>query len=336
MSCLADRATEGVLQLAKAADPQGKRTVGVLTKADLVREQAVYQTILELVRGKSPQLGYFVVRNRGADQDGFTLAQCKADEKALFQKPQWAAIVKEGRTGVDALRDELQRLLTDLAKQELPKQRAEITRRLSSTRKALDDLGAPRDTAASQREHLIKVASRFERAAHDALEGRYDINPIFDDDPSLKLATRIVTLNEGFSSLMMKKGHTRRFQGEGSANKWVNGAENKAASRYEADAAQVYATVSDFPELMDVLPVHGFECLGPSNDDIMEYIASAFNENRGPELGTVSQNWTVKLLIGFHLLTPKCSSAIPCLQQPSGSKPRCGVPSCIPISEWPF
>jgi hypothetical protein len=33
-----------VLQFAKTADPDGVRTVGVLTKADLVKEQAVVQT----------------------------------------------------------------------------------------------------------------------------------------------------------------------------------------------------------------------------------------------------------------------------------------------------
>ncbi|GAB1316632.1 P-loop containing nucleoside triphosphate hydrolase protein [Madurella fahalii] len=283
MSCLADRATEGILQLAKAADPKGIRTVGVLTKADLVRERAVFQTLLDLVRGDTLRLGYFVVSNRGADEDRLSLVQCKEKEKKLFQQQNWAAIAGLRRAGVDALRDELQRLLMDLAKQELPKQRAEVAKRLYECRISLDEMGPPRDGPASQREYLTRLASKFERAAHDALEGRYQANPVFDHDPGLKLITRVVHLNDGFSSLMSKKGHTRKFQGDSPSS-----SESKAVARYETMAAQLYATLEEYPELIDIVPVQGLECTGPSDDSIMEHIAASYNENRGPELGTFS------------------------------------------------
>lgn len=38
MSCLSDQATERILEYAKVADPSGARTIGVLTKLDLVKE----------------------------------------------------------------------------------------------------------------------------------------------------------------------------------------------------------------------------------------------------------------------------------------------------------
>jgi hypothetical protein len=96
-----------VLQFAKTADPDGVRTVGVLTKADLVKEQAVVQTLLQLVKGNTLKLGYFLVRNRGADEDTLTIAECQMKEKEQFADPQWTELVKLGRTGVEALRGEL-------------------------------------------------------------------------------------------------------------------------------------------------------------------------------------------------------------------------------------
>jgi hypothetical protein len=88
LSCLSDRTTEGVLQLAKKADPDGIRTVGVLTKADLVKEQAVVQTLLDLVKGNTLKLGYYVVRNRGSDEDGLTVAECHMKEREKFAEVQ--------------------------------------------------------------------------------------------------------------------------------------------------------------------------------------------------------------------------------------------------------
>ncbi|KAL2266992.1 hypothetical protein VTJ83DRAFT_4269 [Remersonia thermophila] len=211
LSCLSDRATEGVLQLAKQADPDGLRTVGVLTKADLVKEQAVIQTILDLVRGKTLKLSYFVVRNRGADEDTLTVPECHMKEQQVFAEPQWAELVNLGRTGVPALRAELQSLLTELARRELPKQRTEVEQRLARCRKKLLAMGPPRNTAASQRECLVKLASQFGDVVRDALDGRYDGHAIFSKKPELKLATNIIHLNEGFADFMAKKGHSWEF-----------------------------------------------------------------------------------------------------------------------------
>ncbi len=197
-----------MLQFAKTADPEGVRTVGVLTKADLAKEQAVIQTLLQLVKGDTLKLGYFVVRNRGADEDALSIADCQAKEKECFAKQRWADIRKLGRTGVKALRDELQVLLTELARRELPKQKVEVEKRLTDCRRKLESMGPPRDNSASQRECLVKLASHFERIVRDALDGRYEGSTMFSEKAELKLATEIRALNEGFSELMWQDGHT--------------------------------------------------------------------------------------------------------------------------------
>ncbi|KAJ4409410.1 hypothetical protein N0V85_004106 [Neurospora sp. IMI 360204] len=277
LSCLSDPATEGILQFAKAADPNGERTVGVLTKADLVKEKAVLQSLSNLVMGSTLKLGYFVVRNRGADEDDLDISQCKRKEAELFEDPQWKDIADTGRVGVDALRTELQTLLTGLAKRELPKQKAEIIKRLADCEKRSISLGPPRSTPAAQREHLIKLALRFERLANDALEGLYGRDVLFGKKPPLKLITKIVELNDGFSNVIWKKGQTWTFKGKTP--------EKDDTAAYIGLMDEAFDWASTFPELSEYRYPRIASFKNPKID-IMPFIGECYSANRGPELGS--------------------------------------------------
>ncbi|KAK3954257.1 P-loop containing nucleoside triphosphate hydrolase protein [Pseudoneurospora amorphoporcata] len=284
---LSDPATERILQLAKEADPSGVRTIGVLTKADLVYEKAVLSNLLRQVQSSTLKLGYFIVRNRGADEDDLSVDQCKLKERELFLKPQWSEITRIGRTGVGALRLELQNLLMDLAKRELPKQKAEVMNRLSDCLDKQREMGIARPDPVTQREYLTKHASKFERIARDALEGRYGVNPIFAEKPELRLITKIISLNEGFSDLMWKKGHLRNFVGSTPKEKTRRyDADDSEQFEYEKLANEAHGIAPSFPELRNVFPNDSFECEPPSDDPIMEHIGQCYRESRGPELGT--------------------------------------------------
>jgi hypothetical protein len=280
LSCLSDRATEGVLQFAKTADPEGVRTVGVLTKADLVKEQAVVQSLLQLVKSNTLKLGYFIVRNRGADEDTLSIAECQMKEKEKFAESRWAELGKLGRTGVEALRAELRTLLTELARRELPKQKLEVEQRLSECRRKREFMGPSRNSSASQRECLVKLASQFERIVRDALDGRYEANPIFSERSGFKLATDVRNMNESFSELMWQKGHNWEF---------VTGSSGKTPQtplEYEIRAKAICAIGSSRPELQ-YLVCNNLGCLAPSSGSIMDHIDKCYKESRGPELGTV-------------------------------------------------
>ncbi|KAJ4294867.1 hypothetical protein N0V88_005104 [Collariella sp. IMI 366227] len=250
MSALSDLATEGVLQFAKTADPEGVRTVGVLTKADLVTEQAVVQSILQLVKGNTLKLGYFLVCNRGADADALSIAECQMQEKAKFSEPQWIELAKYGRTGVEHLRAELQRL---------------------------EVMGPSRETAASQRECLIRLTSKFEQIIRDALDGRYEGLSIFKDKAGLKLATEIIDLNEGFSDLMWRKGHAWKFEAELDEG-------TVGSLPYEERIAAIQASVPSIPELHQI--VHDRADCPLPEEPIRGHIEKYYRESRGPELGT--------------------------------------------------
>ncbi len=256
--------------------------MGVLTKADLVKEQAVVQTLLQLVRGNTLKLGYYIVRNRGADEDDLSIAECQMKEKEMFAQPLWAELTKLGRTGVPALRAELQSLLTELARRELPKQKLEVEQRLSDCRRTLESMGPPRDSPASQRECLVKLASHFERIVRDALDGRYEGNPIFTENGELKLATEIRALNEGFADLMRQKGHAWEFTTESGREP------SKTLVEYVGKAREIQASVLSMPEIeIEHLGAHDVDTFPPASGSIMKHIEKCYRESRGPELATV-------------------------------------------------
>jgi spore maturation protein SpmA len=86
MPCNVDVATQGILKLAEEADPSGIRTMGVLTKPDLATKTATKDAIVNLVLRKRSilRLRYYVIKNRSADDNSFTISDRVDTEKAFF------------------------------------------------------------------------------------------------------------------------------------------------------------------------------------------------------------------------------------------------------------
>ena len=63
-----DIAMQEILELAEDYDKNGKRSLGVLTKPDLVLKPSIQAAVCDLVQGKKRPLtlGYFLVCNHGA------------------------------------------------------------------------------------------------------------------------------------------------------------------------------------------------------------------------------------------------------------------------------
>ncbi|EGZ73866.1 hypothetical protein NEUTE2DRAFT_59733 [Neurospora tetrasperma FGSC 2509] len=242
-------------------------------------EERENHSLSNLVMGTTLKLGYFVVRNRGADEDDLDISQCNRKEVELFEDPQWKDIASTGRVGVDTLRKELQSLLTGLAKRELPKQKAEVIKRLADCEKRSISYGPPRSTPAAQREHLIKLALRFERLVNDALEGLYGRDVLFGEKPPLKLITKIIELNEGFSNAIWKKGQTWNFKGKTTEK------DNGAEAAYIKLINEAFDWASTFPELLEYRHPNIVSFKNPQND-IMAFIGECYSASRGPELGS--------------------------------------------------
>lgn len=112
-----DIATQEILEMAAECDTEGERTLGVLTKPDLV-DAGAEQHVLDLVEGKSHKLklGWCIVRNRGQKDLLEVTADRHAVERYFFmsQNP-WAKVEKD-RVGMEALRRRLIEILAAIVR----------------------------------------------------------------------------------------------------------------------------------------------------------------------------------------------------------------------------
>lgn len=279
------------------------RTMGVLTKPDLNIERATQKIAIDHVTGRRSDLtlGYYIVRNRGADDISKSLEEGQKDEQAFFAREPWSTLRKTGRAGITALRSRVRELLEDLIKKEFPKLKADVVKELANLRTQREGMGLSRGSPQAQRAYLSTVCARFEEVCRDALAANYTSNTSFFGEQAVKLITQIVNMSEAFSKIMRDDGHTHAFANV-YANKDANSDEVNDESQGGggtimstpgcAEKELNYSLLSackDFPDLKEINSIIDLEMAVSSNEnDIMSYIKTVYSESRGLDLGTVS------------------------------------------------
>lgn len=137
------------LKLAKEYDPVGERTIGLLTKPDIVRA-TTYQQWLGLIRNTKEKLthGWYVVKNPDvtSGSEAPTPEQAKNEEAEYFRgfptDKYWKDLGPgfENRLGIPNLTVKLSQVLGLLNRKSLPLIRAAINDRLNQTRADLGRL----------------------------------------------------------------------------------------------------------------------------------------------------------------------------------------------------
>lgn len=124
-----DIATQEILEMAEELDVKGERTLGVLTKPDLV-DNGAEPAVVDIIEGRSHalNLGWCIVRNPGQQAlvDSLSKASTNnrhAAEKAFFKSEQPWSNVSKDRAGIEALRIRLVEILAEMIKREFPKVR---------------------------------------------------------------------------------------------------------------------------------------------------------------------------------------------------------------------
>ncbi|KAJ4290665.1 Golgi transport complex subunit 4 [Collariella sp. IMI 366227] len=274
-----DIANQGILTLAEEYDPKGERTLGILTKPDLVTEQKNKAAVCNIVRGNRKQLalGYYVIRSRGADQgDGDYEGR-----EALFQEEPWSSLPKE-RVGVKALKKRLAELLEHITRRDFPKMRKEVGQMLQAAERERDSLGPSRKDEQEQRRFLIGLARRFEDLVRAGLEAQYATDDVFDDSDDLRLITQIVNLADNFNEVFYNKAALRSFE-EPHGKLWE---EDDSGDEMDSSSCFGEIDVDKFPELQDIIG-HDDSIEAPE-DFIMDWIKDLYLRSRGMQLGTFS------------------------------------------------
>lgn len=172
-----DIATVDVLERAQRVDPQGVRTIGVLTKADLVDQGAENEVVAVLKNIRKPlALGYVIVKNRSQAQLklGLSLSDALANETDFFDShPVWHNVDRAKR-GMDALSKRLTTVLVSRVKSSMPSIAANIQEKLTDIDRKLTELG-PEMSAndAERRKILLRLLSHYSQVLRQVSEGDY-------------------------------------------------------------------------------------------------------------------------------------------------------------------
>jgi len=281
-------ATQEILTLAEDCDKAGERTLGVLTKPDLVTERSAQAAVCNLVLGKKKPLtlGYYVVRSRGADDnDVFEPAVVEQ----MFRGEPWNSLPKD-RLGVQALKARLGELLSQITQREFPGLRRDVIKQLAECKRELEGLGPSRQTEQEQRLFLSTIARQFQELVQAALNAQYSNHSAFEEKEELRLITYVVNLTELFSYYFEWKAHLRHFEGTGNDNTKMEVQDmGKDAKSNAITGVNQKKFVKDID--LDVYPVleniiiKDRDFANPQ-DGIMQWIEDLYLRSRGLELGT--------------------------------------------------
>lgn len=92
-----DIGTQEILEMAEFCDPKGQRTLGVLTKPDLV-DKGAEQDVIKIMEGKSHplNLGWCIVRNSGQQHLNDSAGDRHGREKVFFSiEEPWNKVTKD-------------------------------------------------------------------------------------------------------------------------------------------------------------------------------------------------------------------------------------------------
>ncbi|KAH6648210.1 P-loop containing nucleoside triphosphate hydrolase protein [Truncatella angustata] len=293
-----DIATQEILELAEDYDKNGVRTLGVLTKPDLVLETTAQTAVCDLVWGKKRPLalGYFLVRNRGANSG--TVEQAELDH--IFRQQPWNDLPQD-RVGIKSLREMLASLLVEITRREFPKLIRDVSDQIRDCKRELDSLGPPRQDEREQRSFLSHIAGAFQDRARAALAADYNADPVFDQD-ELRLITHVVNITDVFNADCKQVAHSRRFENIGlsgtsedsEASYDTNCEEEPVESMIEILRALLQkARINDFTleelvELDDIIVLPS--ALPFPAEDITGWINGVYLRSRGLDLGTFNTN----------------------------------------------
>ncbi|KAK2759881.1 hypothetical protein FQN54_002615 [Arachnomyces sp. PD_36] len=215
-----DIANQSIVKKSRSYDKNGQRTVGIITKPDLINT-GTEKRIALLAKNQDTtklELGFFLVKNPTPTElaEGITPEQRQKNEISYFQSSPWK---EQGlcmdRVGIVALRAYLQGLLDHHIEQELPKVRDEIRNLMAQTERDICNLGEERPTVAGIRVFLTSLSMRFNGLIQSALNGTYHEtnSDFFSGSDSTRLRARVHQMNTKFSDTMRDYGAQRKVVG---------------------------------------------------------------------------------------------------------------------------
>ena len=212
-----DYANQIVLSMTRKVDPQGTRTMGVITKPDTLSAGSESElAYLNLARNLDVnfRLGWHIVKNRSYEARKSSSAERDETERSFLSQGVWQDLPRQS-VGIYALRDKLSQVLLNHIRAELPRLVDDIRWKLDDCKSALDRLGPTRDSFDQQQLFLLQISQEFQAVSKAALDGSYGHG--FFGDPrnsegyTKRLRAVVQNLNKDFAETVRLDGQKRRI-----------------------------------------------------------------------------------------------------------------------------
>lgn len=214
-----DAANQPILQKVRKFDPNGERTLGVITKLDrLPAGSGSEAKFLELAKNEDVffKLGWHVIKNRKFEEREFNIQERNNSEMEFFRSSVFNTLPQEN-VGIDTLRMRLSHLLFEHVKNELPHLNTELETALGASKRELALLGTSRSTAEECRTYLAQLSMNCHTICKAGLQGNYDDSYFkCDSDESFSLTSRdtvarlraaLQYANASFEEALRTRGH---------------------------------------------------------------------------------------------------------------------------------
>ncbi|KAF6793434.1 dynamin family protein [Colletotrichum sojae] len=223
VSATNDAANQPILQSVRRFDPQGERTLGVITKPDqLPKGSGSESKFLELARNEDVffKLGWHVIRNRRFDENGFSFEERNTAEAQFFRTSNFSVLSQE-MVGIEALRARLSHLLFEHVKAELPRLSEDLEQVLQIDRHELNLLGDIRSDPTTCRVYLAQLSMECQEICKASFNGNYEQGyfkmgaevtfSLENKSTIARLRAAVQYSNSKFAKELQKKGHKYFF-----------------------------------------------------------------------------------------------------------------------------
>ncbi|KAF0927777.1 hypothetical protein E2562_036198 [Oryza meyeriana var. granulata] len=168
----ADLSNSDALQIARNADPDGSRTIGVITKLDIMDRGTDARNFL-LGNVIPLRLGYVGVVNRSQQdiKSDLSIKEALAREESFFRThPAYNGLAQY--CGIPQLAKKLNQILVQHIKTVLPGLKSRISSQLTATAKDLSFYGDPVESKAGQGAKLLNILAKYCEAFSSMVEGK--------------------------------------------------------------------------------------------------------------------------------------------------------------------
>ena len=269
VSANADMATQEGLRMARRIDPKGIRTVGVITKIDIM-DRGTNAKRMIMNQEIQLRLGFVGVKNRSQEdiQTQISVKAAMEKEMAFFSSHPVYSTMPPGYLGCEVLTTKLTRILFTHIRHSLPDIVNEIREKLKETENELKDLGEPMPSTKGEKTLMVwGMITEFVQSYKNQIAGK------FDSQRRGVQAAGGMAPNREFSAgsqIKMKfYGLYAEFEHFNATQEYSDGAIEKAIAMHEGDS------ISGFPSV-DVLNYLIAPQLDKLRDPALELIQDSY------------------------------------------------------------